>query len=131
MIRCTLVLLKNCYFLVLRVTDIRYTHKLELSNIQTSLKEEQQRRATVEDNLLKLQQQQQQQHGGHDITIIDMDNTSLEEEGPTKGMVADNKVGVSGMDNYIFDLPMFDNCLCLDNFAAVKKWIQRFVKNPK
>ncbi len=64
-----------------------YTHKLELSNAQTCLREEQERRERLE---LKLQQQ----HGSHDITVINIEDTSLEEPTTDNG-------GVDGTGLYV------------------------------
>ena len=66
-----------------------YTHKLELSNAQTCLREEQERRERLE---LKLQQQ----HGSHDITVINIEDTSLEEPTTDNG-------GVHGWNRFVCD----------------------------
>ncbi len=68
-----------------------YTHKLELSNAQTCLREEQERREIILRSATI-----QQQHGGNDITVINIEDTSLEEPTTDNG-------GVHGWNRFVCD----------------------------
>ena len=56
------------FFFFHRLSDLKYTHNLELSRIQKSLEEEKTKKEAAEEKLLKLEHQQQR-YGGHDLAI--------------------------------------------------------------